>query len=129
MFTTAIAFEGNLVADPDQRYTSTGRPVAELTVLVNQRTRTDSGDWTDAEPTRHVVKAFGQLGENTASSLTKGDRVIVAGRMVTDSWQDKSSGQRRTAPRVIAEAVGPSLRWATTQITKATRDSSTDQSE
>jgi len=118
MLTTTITFEGNLTSDPDLRFTTTVRPVVEFTVLVNQRTRTDAGEWVDAEPTRHVVKAFGVLAENITESLAKGDRVIVYGHVVTNTWRHKETGDKRTAPRVLADTVGPSLRWATTRITK-----------
>ncbi len=66
-----------------------------------------------------------QLGENIVNSLTKGDRVLVAGTIVTDTWNDKDSGDKRTRPAVLVDAIGPSFRWATTRSTKATRSKAT----
>jgi single-strand DNA-binding protein len=83
-------------------------------------------EWVDGEPTRHVVKAFKALAENIAESLSKGDRVFVHGTIATDTWTDNQTGDKRTAQRVLAEIVGPSLRWATTRITKTTRTHTND---
>ena len=85
------------------------------------------GGWVDAEPTRYVVRAFKTLAENIAESLAKRDRVFVHGSVTTEAWTDKHSGEKRTAQRVLAEIVGPSLRWATTRITKTTRTSASDE--
>jgi catechol 2,3-dioxygenase-like lactoylglutathione lyase family enzyme len=86
-----------------------------------------SGEWVDAEPIRHVVRAFRTLAENIVESLAKGDRVFVHGTVTTDAWTDEQSGEKRTAQRVLADIVGPSLRWATARITKAFRSSATDE--
>ena len=60
-------------------------------------------------------------------SLAKGDRVFVHGTVTTEAWTDRQSGEKRTAQRVLAEIVGPSLRWATARITKTSRLSATDE--
>jgi single-strand DNA-binding protein len=124
---TAVTFEGNLVDDPQVRFTPSGKQITELTVLVNQRRRNGDGEWVDGEPTRHVVRAFKTLAENIVESLAKGDRVFVHGTVTTEAWTDKQSGEKRTAQRVLAEIVGPSLRWATARITKTNRSSVTDE--
>jgi single-strand DNA-binding protein len=119
---TTVTFEGNLATDPELRYTGSGKQVVEFTVLVNERRlNSDSGGWDDGEPTRHRVKAFKQLGENIAESLVKGDRVFVHGTVTTDIWTDKATGDKRTGQRILADIVGPSLRWATARITKTNR--------
>ena len=115
MLTTTTIFEGNLAADPELRFTPNGKQVVEFTVLVNSRRQNDAGEWEDREPTRHQIKAFGTLAENTAGSLQKGDRVIVAGNVTTDSWDDRDTGSKRTMQKVLADAVGISLRWATAE--------------
>jgi single-strand DNA-binding protein len=117
---TTVTFEGNLADDPQVRFTPSGKQVTELTVLVNERRLNGEGEWVDGEPTRHVVKAFKTLAENIVESLSKGDRVIVHATVITEAWTDKDTGGKRTAQRVLAEIVGPSLRWATTRITKTT---------
>ncbi|MBW9211773.1 single-stranded DNA-binding protein [Mumia sp. zg.B21] len=121
MLTTTTIFEGNLAADPELRFTPSGKQVVEFTVLVNGRRQNDAGEWEDREPNRHQVKAFGTLAENTAGSLQKGDRVIVAGNVTTDSWDDKETGAKRTMQKVLADAVGISLRWATAEAVRNIR--------
>ncbi len=124
---TTITFEGNLADDPQTRFTPSGKQVTELTVLVNQRRQNEVGEWVDGEPTRLVVRTFKTLAENIVESLAKGDRVFVHGTVTTEAWTDKQTGEKRTAQRVLAEIVGPSLRWATTRITKAARTQAGDQ--
>ena len=124
---TTVTFEGNLADDPQVRFTPSEKQITELTVLVNQRRQNGEGEWVDAEPTRHVVRAFKALAENMAESLAKGDRVFVHGTMTTEAWTDKQTGEKRTAQRVLAEIVGPSLRRATARITKTTRTSAFDE--
>jgi single-stranded DNA-binding protein len=77
--------------------------------------------------TGNVVWTFQTLAENVGESLAKGDRVFVHGTMTTEAWTDKQTGEKRTTQRVLAEIVGPSLRWATARITKTTRSSATDE--
>jgi single-strand DNA-binding protein len=124
---TTVTFEGNLADDPQVRFTPSGKQITEITVLVNQRRQNSDGEWVDAEPTRHVVRAFKTLAENMVESLAKGDRVFVHGTVTTEAWTDQHTGDKRTAQRVLAEIVGPSLRWATTRIAKTTRTPATDE--
>jgi single-strand DNA-binding protein len=124
---TTVTFEGNLADDPQTRFTGSGKQITELTVLVNQRRQNSEGEWVEGEPTRHVVRAFKTLAENVAESLAKGDRVFVHGTVITEAWTDKQSGEKRTAQRVLAEVVGPSLRWGTARITQTTRTSASDE--
>ena len=74
-----------------------------------------------------MVRAFKTLAENVAESLAKGDRVFVHGTVTTEAWTDKQSGEKRTTQRVVAEIVGPSLRWATARITKTTHSTATNE--
>jgi single-strand DNA-binding protein len=122
---TTVTFEGNLADDPQTRFTPSGKQITELIVLVNARRPTSEGEWVDGEPTRHVVRAFKTLAKNIVESLAKGDRVFVHGTVATEAWTDKQTGEKRTAQRVLAEVVGPSLRWATARITKTTRTPAT----
>jgi single-stranded DNA-binding protein len=79
------------------------------------------------EPTRYVVRAFKTLAENVVEFVGEGDRVFVHGSVITESWTGQQSGEKRTAQRVLAEIVGPSLRWTTERITKTNRLSVTDE--
>ena len=122
MLQTTVTFEGNIAADLELNYTPAGKPVVRFPVLVNRRRKDpETGEWSDGEPTRHACVAFGVLGEHLADSLTKGDRVLVVGNVVTDAWDDKGTGDRRTAQRVLVDAAGPSLRFATATVRKAQR--------
>jgi single-strand DNA-binding protein len=126
---TTVTFEGNLADDPQVRFTPSGKQITEITVLVNQRRHNDQGEWVDGEPTRHVVRAFKTLADNIVESLAKGDRVYVHGTVTTETWTDKQTGEKRTAQRVLAEIVGPSLRWATARIAKTTRIPASDEND
>lgn len=113
MLTTTVTFEGNLAADPELRFTPTGKQLAELRVLVDGRWQNDAGQWEDTEPTRRRVTCFGTLAENATKSLRSGDRLLAVGRTTIDTCADKTTGDERTAPRALADAVGASLRSAT----------------
>lgn len=123
--TTLTTFEGNLAYDPElHRAANSDRPYVDLVVLVNDAERSDltaSGDLIPSEPTRHRVRAFGALAENTAASVHRGEAVLVAGRMTTETWTDKTSQEKRTAQRILADAIGPSLRYATAQVERRAR--------
>ena len=71
------------------------------------------------------MRAFKTLAENIAEPRAKGDRVFVYGTVITEAWTDRQCGEKRTAQRVLADVVGPSLRWATTRITKTTKTTGT----
>ena len=131
MLTTTITFEGNIAADLEVSFTPSGKQLVRFPVLVNRRRRNhDTNEWEDDEPTRHSCTAFGTLGEHIADSLAKGDRVLIVGSVVTDSWNDKDTGDKRTAQRILVDAAGPSLRWSTAQVHKTQRSTTeTDQTD
>lgn len=119
---TTITTTGNLTADPELRHTQNGRAVVRFTILENRRRRTADGQaWEDDEPNRFKVQAWGQLAENVAASVHKGDPVQVSGRIDTDRWADKESGEPRTAQLINADDVAFSLRWHTVQATRNNR--------
>lgn len=112
-----ITLTGNLAADPELRHTQDGRPVVDFTVIENRRTR--NGDtFQDAEPNVFRVEAWAGLAENIAASLTKGSRVSVEGSIQTDRWNDKTTGEPRTAQRIVAADVAHSLRFHTVTASK-----------
>lgn len=115
---TQITLVGNVTATPELRFTSSGAPVANFTVAQTPRTfdkRTNS--WVDGEPMFLDCTVWRQAAENVASSLAKGMRVIVVGRLRSRSWDDRD-GKRRTKLEVEVDEVGPSLRYATAQVAK-----------
>ncbi|GGO94100.1 single-stranded DNA-binding protein [Nocardioides phosphati] len=123
---TVITFSGNLVADPELRFTPSGTAVLEFRALVNRRAKNAAGDWHDADPTAHNVKVWGQQAENLAESAGRGDRVLVHGLVETESWE--KDGEKRTKDVVtISERfgdVGLSTKRATVKATKVTRSHS-----
>lgn len=122
---TITTFAGNLTADPELRFTASGKPVANFTVGVNRRTQDSEGNWTDAPTTFHDVKVWGPQAENIAESLLQGHEAVVVGQVETETWKNKDGENRRRQVVVVSErfgAVGASLRYATAQITKATKN-------
>lgn len=114
-----ITILGNLTRDPELRYTPSGNAVAGFGIAVNRRTQNKDGEWVDDVDFFNVVTWL-RLAENCASSLSKGDRVIVSGRLTQDSWEDKD-GQKRTAVKIVADVVAPSLEFASATLEKNPR--------
>lgn len=126
MNTTTIT--GNLVRDPELRFTTAGQAVANFSIADNRRwqDRTTS-QWQESTTYLDIV-AWGRLGEHTSSSLTKGDRVTVTGRLEKRSWETPE-GDKRTKIEINATDVAASLQWATAQVTKAERLDTDDSGE
>ena len=115
-----IAFRGYLGQPPTLRFTSAGNPVAEFRVGINRRTQRD-GEWVDAPTTWLTVTAFGQLAENAAESLAKGDPVAVKGELITEAWTSKSDDETRTAQKVLATEITVPLNSHTISGVRRTR--------
>jgi single-strand DNA-binding protein len=110
---------GNLTRDPELRFTTNGRAVASFGIAVGRRYQVN-GEWQE-QTSYFNVTAWGQLGENAAASLSKGARVVVTGRLEQREYTTKE-GEKRTTIDVIADELGPSLRWATAQVERNPRD-------
>jgi single-strand DNA-binding protein len=120
MADNTITLVGNLTRDPELRYTTGGRGVASFGLAVNRRYQVN-GEWQEQTSFFNVV-AWGQLGENAAATLTKGSRAIVFGRLEQRSWETQD-GEKRSVVEVVADELGPSLRWAQAQIERNERSS------
>ncbi|WP_269939250.1 single-stranded DNA-binding protein [Arthrobacter sp. HY1533] len=107
-----VSINGNLVADPELSYGDSGIAHAKLRVAVNQRFQAADGTWRDGIPVFHNVSAFRALAENISRSMKKGDPVIVSGELEFRSYE--KDGAQHEARRIIAEIVGPDLRFGTT---------------
>ena len=118
MADNTVTLVGNVTRDPELRYTSGGRGVASFGLAVNRRYQSN-GEWQEQTSFFDVV-AWGTLGENAAASLHKGTRVVVYGRLEQRSWETED-GEKRTDVEVIADEIGPSLRWAQAQVEKTAR--------
>jgi single-strand DNA-binding protein len=118
---TPITIIGNLVADPELRFTSSGQPVAQFRVASTPRTRDQAtGEWKDGESLFLTCSVWRQAAENVAESLQRGMRVIVSGRLKQRSYETKE-GERRTVYEVEVDDVGPSLRNASAKVNRAAR--------
>ena len=120
-----IIIVGNLTDDPELRYTPNGAAVAKFRVAVNRRFKDEAGNWKDGETSYFTVNAWRTLAENVAESLTRGTRVVVAGRLQMRSWENQE-GEKRTVVEIEADEIGPSLRWATAKVERQGRSGGGD---
>lgn len=117
---TVITVVGNLVDDPELRFTPSGAAVAKFRVASTPRTfDRQTNEWKDGESLFLTCSVWRQAAENVAESLTKGTRVVVQGRLKQRSYDDRE-GIKRTVYELDVDEVGASLRNATAKITKTT---------
>ncbi|MFF7476611.1 single-stranded DNA-binding protein [Streptomyces sp. NPDC008092] len=107
-----------LIDTPELRFSGAGKAVVRVRLAFNARRKDDSGNWVDGDTFYIDGKAFDQHAERIAESLEKGMEVVVAGRLKTDQWTTRE-GEKRSGPSLLLDAIGPSLRYATAQVTKA----------
>lgn len=120
MSDNTLTMIGNVTRDPELRFTPGGQAKAEFGLAVN-RTWTDRNTNERKEQVSFFnVVCWGQLGENAASSLMKGSRAIVTGRLEQRSYETQT-GEKRERIEIVADEVGPSLRWATAQVDRNDR--------
>ncbi|MEY8013625.1 single-stranded DNA-binding protein [Mycobacterium servetii] len=118
---TTITVVGNLTADPELRFTPSGAAVANFTVASTPRIYDrQSGEWKDGEALFLRCNIWREAAENVAESLTRGSRVIVTGRLKQRSFETRE-GEKRTVVEVEVDEIGPSLRYATAKVNKASR--------
>jgi single-strand DNA-binding protein len=121
---TSITVVGNLTADPELRFTPAGAAVANFTVASTPRSfDRQSGEWKDGEALFLRCSIWREAAENVAESLTRGSRVIVSGRLKQRSFETRE-GEKRTVVEVEVDEIGPSLRYATAKVNKASRSGS-----
>ena len=117
---TVITVVGNLTADPELRFTPGGAAVANFTVASTPRSfDKNTNEWKDGEALFLRCTVWRQVAENVAESLFKGSAVIVQGRLKQRSYEKE--GEKRTVYELDVEEVGPSLKFATAKVTKASR--------
>jgi single-strand DNA-binding protein len=118
---TAITLIGNLVDDPELRFTPSGQAVAKFRIASTPRYMDKAtNEWKDGESLFLTCNVWRQAAENVAESLQRGMRVIVSGRLKQRSYETKE-GEKRTVFEVEVDEVGPSLRNATAKVNKASR--------
>jgi single-strand DNA-binding protein len=116
---TIITVVGNLTSDPELRYTQRGDAVANFTIASTPRTfDRASNDWKDGDALFLRASVWKEFAEHVAGSLTKGSRVVATGRLKQRSYETKE-GEKRTSIELEVDEIGPSLRYATAQVTRA----------
>ncbi|PYE12778.1 single-strand binding protein [Williamsia limnetica] len=118
---TIITVVGNLTADPELRFTPSGAAVANFTVASTPRAfDRQTNEWKDGEALFMRCNIWRDAAENVAESLTKGSRVIVSGRLKQRSYETRE-GEKRTVVELEVDEIGPSLRYATAKVNRASR--------
>jgi single-strand DNA-binding protein len=121
---TQITIAGNLVDDPELRFTPSGQPVAKFRVASTPRfLDKNTNEWKDGDSLFLTCNVWRQAAENVAESLTRGTRVIVSGRLRQRSYETKE-GEKRTVYEVEVDDVGPSLRNASAKVNRIARNGS-----
>ena len=121
MYDNGINLVGNLTADPDFKVTSGGVAVVRFRLACSRRIfDRAANEWRDGEPAFFSVTAWRQLAQNIHTSLRKGDRAVVVGRMRQSSYET-SNNERRTSWEVEADAVGAELSWSYAQVQRTRR--------
>lgn len=115
-----ITIIGNVTKDPELRFTASGQATASFGIAVNRRWQNrQTNDWEEQVSFFNVV-TWREMAENVAESLHKGSRVIVTGRLEQRSWETPD-GDKRSVVDIVADEIGPSLRWATAQVVRNER--------
>lgn len=116
----SVTIIGNVTRDPELRFTASGQATATFGLAVNRRWQNrQTNDWEEAVSFFNVV-TWRELAENAAESLTKGTRLIVTGRLEQRSWET-ADGEKKSVVDIVADEIGPSLRWASAQVTRNER--------
>ncbi len=119
---TTITVVGNLVADPELRFTPSGAAVASFRIASTPRSfDKNTNEWKDGESLFLTCSVWRQYAENVAESLTKGTRVIVTGRLKQRSYETRE-GEKRTVFEIDVDDVGPALKNATAKVNRVSRD-------
>lgn len=120
MADNTVTLVGNITRDPELRFIPSGQAIATFGLAVNRRWQNRQSQEWEEQVSFFNITCWGQLGQNVAESVHKGARVIVNGRLEQRSWET-DQGEKRSVVEVNADEVGPSLRWATADITKNER--------
>jgi single-strand DNA-binding protein len=124
---TSITMVGNLTADPELRFLPNGTAMVKFTIASTPRTLDrQTGEWKDGDLLFMNCTAFRDIAEHIAESLTKGTRAIVTGRLKLSRWEDKESGEKRSAYGLDVDEVGPSLRFAQAKVQRMNRSGKSD---
>ncbi|MFJ4009423.1 single-stranded DNA-binding protein [Streptomyces sp. NPDC090026] len=112
----SITGTGRLTADPELRFTSSGKAVASVPLAFNSRRKNDRGEWEDGDTFYVRGTVWERLAENVAESLAKGMEVLVSGELRTESWE--KDGQKYERPALLIRSIGPGLAFAVAAVSK-----------
>src|SRR3954451_12654890 len=116
----SVTLVGNITRDPELRFTASGQATASFGLAVNRRWQNrQTNDWEEATSFFNVV-CWREMAGNASESLGKGSRVIVTGRLEQRSYETQD-GEKRSVVEVVADDIGPSLRWATAKVDRNDR--------
>ena len=119
MADSTVTVVGNVTRDPELRYTASGQAQLRMGVAVSRRWQNRQTNEWEEQTSFFNVTAWREMAENVAESVTKGSRVIVTGRLEQRSWE--VDGEKKSTVEIVADEIGPSLRWATAQVVKNER--------
>lgn len=117
--TTTVTLIGNCTREPELKFLPSGAVLCELGIAVNTR-RKDGDRWVDGDPEFYDVTCWRELAENVATSVTKGMRLVIIGKLNFRSWET-DNGEKRSKVSITADEVSPSLRWATAEVSRVER--------
>jgi single-strand DNA-binding protein len=120
MADNTVTLVGNITRDPELRYTAGGQATSSFGLAVNRRWQNrQTQEWEERVSFFNVV-CWREMAENVAESLAKGSRIVVTGRLEQRAWETEN-GDKRSVVEITADDIGPSLRWATAQVTRNER--------
>lgn len=119
MPTNSVTLIGNLVDDPELRFTPSGVAMAKIRLAVNRRWRDRNDEWQE-ETSFFSGTCWRDMAESVAESLHKGARIIVTGQLEQRTWETQE-GDKRSIIEIRIDEIGPSLRWATATVTRTPR--------
>ena len=125
MADNTVTVIGNVTRDPELRFTPSGQAIATFGLAVNRRWQNRQTQEWEEQVSFFDITCWAQLGQNVSDTLVKGSRAIVTGRLEQRSWET-DQGDKRSKVEIIADEVGPSLRWATAEITRNERTGPSD---
>lgn len=120
MADNTITVVGNVTRDPELKFLNSGQAALRLAVAVSRRWQNRQTQEWEEKTSFFDVSSYGPMAENAASSIVKGARVVVTGRMEQRTWETES-GEKRNAFEIVADEIAPSLRWATAVVTRTPR--------
>lgn len=108
-----MTIEGRVVGDPELRFAPSGVAVGRMRVVASDRRKNDQGEWEDADTLWIDITCFKQIAENMAESIVDKDLIVAVGKIRTEQWEDKETGEKRSKIAMIADAVAADLKFRT----------------